>query len=110
MQHLEWMDNNTKDVFKTAFEMNQRYAIDMAGDRAPEICQAQSVNLFVPGGSSAQMISDLHIYAWKRKVKSLYYLRSSAVNRADTSSNERKQIVLETSIDELVSDACAACG
>lgn len=103
VQHLDWMDQNTKDVFKTAFEIDQRYVIEYAADRQPFIDQAQSINLFVKGGSSTQYISDLHILAWKKGVKSLYYLRSSATNRASTSTNERKKIqVIEP-------DECLSC-
>ena len=102
VQHLEWMDDYTKSVFKTAFEIDQRWVIELAGDRQPYIDQAQSINLFVPGGSHVQYISDLHILAWKKQVKSLYYLRSTAVNRASTASNERKQISVEP-------DECLAC-
>lgn len=102
VQHLEWMDDYTKSVFKTAFEIDQRWIIELAGDRQPFIDQAQSINLFIPGGSDVQYISDLHILAWKRKVKSLYYLRSTAVNRASTASNERKTISIEP-------DECLAC-
>lgn len=102
VQHLEWMDDYTKSVFKTAFEIDQRWVIELAGDRQPYIDQAQSINLFVPGGSHVQYISDLHILAWKKQVKSLYYLRSTAINRASTASNERKQISVEP-------DECLAC-
>ena len=108
VQHLGWMDQNTKDVFKTAFEIDQRYIIELAGDRQPYIDQAQSINLFIPGGSHVQYISDLHILAWKKKVKSLYYLRSSAVNRASTSSNERK--IIQTQEVDMMSDTCIGCG
>jgi ribonucleoside-diphosphate reductase alpha chain len=92
VQHLDWMDENTKAVFKTAFEIDQRWIIEFAGDRQPFIDQSQSINLFILGNSHVQYISDLHILAWKRKLKSLYYLRSSAVNTASTTSTERKQI------------------
>jgi ribonucleoside-diphosphate reductase alpha chain len=108
VQHLDWMDQNTKDVFKTAFEIDQRWVIEMAGDRQQFIDQAQSLNLFIPGGSHVQYISDLHILAWKKKVKSLYYLRSSVVSRASTSSNERKHISKEQAVD-LMSDTCIGC-
>ena len=110
VQHLDWMDQNTKDVFKTAFEIDQRWVIEMAGDRQQFIDQSQSLNLFVPGGSHVQYISDLHILAWKKKVKSLYYLRSTAITRASTESTERKTINTEATIDELTSDSCPACG
>lgn len=93
VQHLDWMPQDIKDVFKTAFELDQRYLVEYAGDRQQFIDQAQSLNLFVAGNSHVQYISDLHILAWKRGVKSLYYLRSSAVNKASTSSNDRKQII-----------------
>ena len=109
VQHLDWMDQWTKDVFKTAFEIDQRWLIEFAGDRAPLIDQAQSLNIFIPGGSHVQTISDLHILAWKKGVKSLYYLRSTAVNRADTSSNERKLIDTSVSIDEMNQDSCIGC-
>ena len=111
VQHLDWMDDWTKLVFKTAFEIDQKWVVEFAGDRQPMIDQAQSINLFIPGDSHVQYISDLHILAWKKKVKSLYYLRSNAVNRASTESNERKQIqVKETTMDELTSDSCIGCG
>ncbi len=109
VQHLDWMDQNTKDVFKTAFEIDQKWIIEFAGDRSPLVDQAQSVNLFVPGGSNVQYISDLHILAWKKKVKSLYYLRSTAINRASTASNERKIIEQGNTMDELTSDTCIGC-
>lgn len=102
VQHLDWMTQDIKDVFKTAFEIDQRWVVEFAGDRQEFIDQAQSVNLFVPGGSSAQYISDLHILAWKSKLKSLYYLRSTAINRASTASNERKTIDIQP-------DECLSC-
>ena len=95
VQHLDWMDADTKAVFKTAFEIDQRWVIELAGDRQPFIDQAQSINLFVAGGSNVQYISDLHILAWKKKLKSLYYLRSTAINQASTSSTGRKQIDID---------------
>ena len=112
VQHLEWLDAWNKDVFKTAFEIDQKWVIEMAGDRSPLIDQGQSVNLFIPGGSHVQVISDLHILAWKKKLKSLYYLRSSAVNRAGTSSTERQKIntTEEVSLDKMMTDTCIGCG
>lgn len=109
VQHLDWMDDWTKDVFKTAFEIDQKWLIEFAGDRSPLIDQGQSINLFIPGDSHVQTISDLHILAWKKKVKSLYYLRSSAVNRATTDSTDRKEIQTTVSLDELTSDSCVGC-
>ena len=93
VQHLDWMPQDIKDVFKTAFELDQRYLLEFAGDRSSLIDQGQSLNLFIPAGSSVQYISDLHILAWKKKIKSLYYVRSSAGVSASTTSGDRKQII-----------------
>lgn len=92
VQHLDWMDDYTKSVFKTAFEIDQRWIIEHAADRSAHIDQGQSVNLFVLGNSHVQYISDLHILAWKKGLKSLYYLRSTNPNRASTASTERQTI------------------
>lgn len=102
VQHLDWMSQDIKDVFKTAFELDQRWLVELAGDRQQYIDQAQSINLFIPAGSSVQFISDIHILAWKKKVKSLYYIRSSAGVSASTTTNERKQINIEP-------DECLSC-
>ncbi|MFA7029641.1 MAG: hypothetical protein WC179_05165 [Candidatus Cloacimonadaceae bacterium] len=107
VQHLDWMPQEIKDVFKTAFELDQRYLLEFAGDRSPLIDQGQSLNIFIPAGSSVQYISDLHILAWKKKIKSLYYIRSSAGVSASTSSNERKQINIKEV--DMMSDTCLGC-
>jgi ribonucleoside-diphosphate reductase alpha chain len=109
VQHLDYLNQNIKDVFKTAFEVDQKYIIEMAGDRQKYIDQAQSVNLFIPGESHVQYISDLHILAWKKKLKSLYYLRSNAVNRASTGQNDRKQIRIQPQEIDIMSDTCVGC-
>ena len=109
VQHLDWMDDWTKDVFKTAFEIDQKWVIELAGDRATLIDQAQSLNLFIVGGSKVQMIGDLHILAWKKGVKSLYYFRSMALDRASTSSTDRKAIQKTEEVD-MMSDTCIGCG
>ena len=107
VQHLEWVPQDIKDVFKTAFEIDQRWVIELAGDRQQFVDQAQSINLFIPGGSNVQYIADLHVLAWRKRLKSLYYLRSSAVNKASTASNERKTIQTQ---EDLMSDTCVGCG
>ncbi len=103
VQHLDWMDSYTKDVYKTAEEIDQRWIIEHAADRTPYIDQGQSVNLFIPGNSHVQLLSDLHILAWKKGVKSLYYLRSTNPNRASTASSERQQIQSAPIYDECLS-------
>lgn len=82
VQHLTQLSDHDKDVFKTAFEIDQRWIIELAGDRAGDICQSQSVNLFLPADIQKQALHDLHWNAWERKVKSLYYVRSKSMQRA----------------------------
>ena len=110
VQHLDWMDDYAKAVFKTAFEIDQRYVIEQASDRQVYIDQAQSLNIFIPGGANAQMISDLYILGWRKKVKSFYYQRSTAVNRASTATTDRKEIDKGVTMEELTSDTCVSCG
>ena len=106
VQHLEFLDDWTKDVFKTAVEIDQRWVIDMAADRQKHICQSQSLNVFFPANVSKQELHATHMMAWKKKVKTLYYLRSEAYRRAEKVSDEvLRQMVVE-SVDE---DACLAC-
>lgn len=95
VQHLDWLDIYSKDVFKTAFEIDQRWIIDHAATRTDYIDQGQSINIFIYGNSHVQDISDLHVYAWKRGLKSLYYLRSTNPVRASSSSSDRKVITYE---------------
>lgn len=106
VQHLEFLDEYTKDIFKTAVEIDQRWVIDLAADRQKFICQSQSLNVFFPANVSKQELHATHMMAWKKGVKTLYYLRSEAYKRAEKVSDEvLRQQVLE-SIDE---NACVAC-
>jgi ribonucleoside-diphosphate reductase alpha chain len=82
VQHLDCLSADEKAVFKTAFEIDQRWIIDLAADRTPQICQSQSVNVFLPGNVDKWDLHMLHWLAWERGVKSLYYLRSKSVQRA----------------------------
>lgn len=82
VQHLDCLTDDEKSVYKTAFEIDQRWIIDLAADRTPEICQSQSVNLFLPGDVDKWDLHMLHWQAWERGMKSLYYLRSKSVQRA----------------------------
>ena len=83
VQHLDFLSEHEKDVFKTAFELDQRWLIDLAGDRAPYICQAQSLNIFLPANVHKKMLHEVHFMAWKKGVKSLYYCRSKSLQRPD---------------------------
>ena len=83
VQHLDFLSDEEKDVFKTAFELDQRWVIEHAGDRAPMIDQAQSVNLFLAADVHKRDLHKLHDLAWRQGVKSLYYCRSLSIQRAE---------------------------
>lgn len=98
VQHLEFLSQDEKDVFKTAQEIDQRWLIEHAADRTNFICQAQSVNLFFPGDVHKKYLHEVHWNAWKKGVKSLYYCRSTSIQRAEkTHESEigRKQLEMQ---------------
>jgi ribonucleoside-diphosphate reductase alpha chain len=88
VQHLEFLTEQEKAVFKTAFELDQRWVIEHAADRTPFICQSQSVNIFVPADVHKRDLHQMHYLAWKKGVKSLYYCRSMSIQRADAVSEK----------------------
>ena len=88
VQHLDFLTDDEKAVFKTAFELDQRWIVEHAADRTPYICQSQSVNVFLPANVHKRDLHQIHYQAWKRGVKSLYYCRSLSIQRADTVSEK----------------------
>ncbi|MDA7705325.1 ribonucleoside-diphosphate reductase subunit alpha [Rickettsiales bacterium] len=88
VQHLDFLDDHEKTVFKTAQEIDQFWLVDLAADRSEYICQAQSLNLFFPGDVSKKYLHETHFRAWERGVKSLYYCRSTSIQRADKVSTK----------------------
>lgn len=82
VQHLDFLTQDEKDTFKTSFEIDQRWILDLAADRTPYIDQAQSLNLFIPADVEKWDLLMLHFKAWEMGIKSLYYLRSKSVQRA----------------------------
>lgn len=90
VSHLEGLDEFEKSIFKTAFELDQRWIIEFAGDRAPSLCQGQSVNIFVPADVDKEELHYLHAHAWKIGVKSLYYLRSKSMQRASFAGTDKE--------------------
>ena len=88
VMHLDALGDDEKDVYKTAFELDQRWVVELAADRTPDICQSQSVNLFIPGDVDKWDLHMLHWSAWERGCKSLYYLRSKSVQRAAFAGSE----------------------
>ena len=80
--HLDMLSEHEKMVFRTAFEIDQRWIIDLAADRTPFICQSQSLNLYIPADVDKWDLHMLHFTAWQRGIKSLYYCRSKSISRA----------------------------
>jgi ribonucleoside-diphosphate reductase alpha chain len=106
VQHLEYMSDWHKEVFKTAFELDQRWIVDHAGDRQEFICQGQSVNLFFPAGTDKAIVNAVHIRTWKKKLKGLYYLRTNAGASAEKVSQKVEQDKLQDFADP---DECLSC-
>ena len=88
VQHLDFLTEQEKAVYKTAFELDQRWVIEHAADRTPYICQSQSVNIFLPADVHKRDLHQIHMLAWKRGMKSLYYCRSLSIQRADAVSEK----------------------
>jgi ribonucleoside-diphosphate reductase alpha chain len=107
VQHLDFLTQEEKDVFKTAFELDQRWLIEHAADRTPYVCQAQSLNVFVPADIHKRDLHQIHWMAWKRGVKSLYYCRSKSIQRAESSTGNGKLKKTESSNGKY--DECLAC-
>jgi ribonucleoside-diphosphate reductase alpha chain len=108
VQHLDCLTQDEKDVYKTAFELDQRWIIELAADRTPFICQSQSLNLFLPGDINKWDLHMLHWTAWEKGLKSLYYCRSKSVQRAAFAGSEKlaEQAMKTESTDY---DECLAC-
>ena len=96
VQHLDVLSNNIKEVFKTAVEINQSWIVEHAASRQQYICQSQSVNLFFPPDVNKGDLHNIHMLAWAKNMKTLYYLRSEAISRADNVSNQiKREIIFE---------------
>ena len=85
--HLDFLSKEEKDVFKTAFEIDQKWIVELGADRTPNISQAQSVNLFLPADVHKKELHQIHFQAWKKGLKSLYYCRSKSIQRAENINN-----------------------
>ena len=103
VQHLDFLSDYERDIFKTAFEIDQAWVIEHAGDRQDYICQGQSVNLFFPAGSDKSYVNSVHIKAWKKKLKGLYYLRTSSGNQAEKVSTQVQRNALKDA------EECISC-
>ena len=88
VQHLDFLTEQEKAVYRTAFELDQRWVVEHAADRTQYICQSQSVNIFIPANVHKRDLHQIHFMAWKKGVKSLYYCRSLSIQRADNVSEK----------------------
>ncbi|MGF7170327.1 ribonucleoside-diphosphate reductase alpha chain [Sphingobium xanthum] len=112
VQHLDFLSQDEKDTYKTSFEIDQRWLIELAADRAPYIDQAQSLNLFIPADVEKWDLLMLHYRAWELGVKSLYYLRSKSIQRAGFAGGVEADNTAELKKIELPNtdyDECLAC-
>ncbi len=102
VQHLDFLTEQERAVYKTAFELDQRWIIEHAADRTPYVCQSQSVNVFLPANVHKRDLHQIHMMAWKRGVKSLYYCRSLSIQRADTVSDMPKTSLIAMVANDMV--------
>lgn len=112
VQHLTWMDDWTKDVFKTSMEIDQRWVVQHASDRQEYIDQAQSLNVFFRPDSNIKYIHAVHFQAWKQGLKTMYYCRSDKIAKADKVSKRiEREVIKEIDLQALAGgdDVCIAC-
>jgi ribonucleoside-diphosphate reductase alpha chain len=102
VQHLPFLTEGEKAIFKTAQELDQSWVIQHAADRQKYICQGQSVNLFFPSGAEKSYVNKVHIKAWKEGLKGLYYLRTEAKNRAENVSEKVERVALQEDTRSIV--------
>jgi len=111
VMHLDFLAKEEKDVFKTAFELDQKWIVELGADRTPHISQAQSINLFLPADVHKRELHQIHFQAWKKGLKSLYYCRSKSIQRAEninnnlSTNNDQNQ----TQEPEAEYDECLSC-
>ena len=111
VQHLEWMDDWTKDVYKTSMDLDQRWVIEHAADRQLYIDQAQSLNLFFRPDVHIKYLHAIHFMAWKAGLKTLYYCRSEKIGKADKVSKKiEREVIKELDMKAILDgDTCLAC-
>jgi ribonucleoside-diphosphate reductase alpha chain len=108
VQHLDFLSEHLKDVFKTAIEINQDWVVYLGGSRQKYLCQGQSLNVFFPAGASKAYLHKVHYNAWKYKCKGMYYLRTETSNSAENVAQkiERDRLV---EFGEQSQESCTAC-
>ena len=111
VQHLDILDENQKEVFKTSMEIDQRWVIELAADRQQYIDQAQSLNLFFRPDANIKYVHAIHYMAWKKGLKTLYYCRSEKIGKADKVSKRiERQVIKELDMTQVAQgNDCIAC-
>ena len=111
VQHLDWMDDWTKDVFKTSMEIDQRWVVQHAADRQVYVDQAQSLNVFFRPDSHIKYIHAVHFMAWKTGLKTMYYCRSDKIAKADKVAKRiEREVIKEINLHDLAQgNECLAC-
>ena len=119
VQHLDFLSDHVKEVFKTAIELDQLWLIRLAGDRQKYLCQGQSLNVFFPAGASKAYLHQVHYQAWALGCKGLYYLRTESSNKAENVSAKVEREKLDNVVNieainfqngkEESQDECVAC-
>ncbi len=108
VQHLDFLSNELKEVFKTAIELDQIKIVEQAGVRQKYLCQGQSLNVFFPAGAPKTYVHQVHYNAWKNGCKGLYYLRTETTQRAENVSKKVERDQLQDYITT-EDDSCVAC-
>jgi ribonucleoside-diphosphate reductase alpha chain len=109
VQHLDFLGEHEKLVFRTAFEIDQRWVIELAADRTPYICQSQSLNLFLAADIDKWDLHMLHWTAWEKGLKSLYYCRSKSIQRAGFAGSEKERTAVDMGRQKTDYEECLAC-
>lgn len=111
VQHLPFLSEGEKAIYKTAQELDQNWVVDHAADRQKYICQGQSVNVFFPAGAPKSYVNKVHIRAWEKGLKGLYYLRTEAKSRAENVSEKVERVALQDDTRTIVygKKACPFC-
>ena len=112
--HLNFLSKEEKQIFKTAFEIDQKWIVELGADRTPHISQAQSINIFLPADVHKKELHQIHFQAWKKGLKSLYYCRSKSIQRAEninngSSTDVKMNVYKKQELQETEYDECLSC-
>ena len=114
VMHLDFLSKEEKYIFKTAFEIHQKWIVELGADRTPHISQAQSINIFLPADVHKKELHQIHFQAWKKGLKSLYYCRSKSIQRAEninngSSTDVKMNVYKKQELQETEYDECLSC-